>query len=99
MGNIRVTDMASIVKHPSAYLDYEIDWTLWLDGDTLATCEWDVPAGITKETSVYNTNVATIWLSGGTDMVNYTLLNRITTTLGRIECKEIIIKVRTLGGS
>jgi len=96
--SIRVNDIIFIVKRPTSVLDYEIDWTLWLDGDTLATCEWDVPAGITKISDVNDTVKTIIWLSGGTDGENYSLLNRITTSLGRAESKEMIVKVSILGG-
>ena len=34
-------------KDPNTLKDYTIDWTLWLNGDTIATSSWSVPAGIT----------------------------------------------------
>ncbi len=53
-------------KDPDAVLDYSIDWTTWLAGDTLATSVWTVPAGITKDSETNTTSKSTVWLSGGT---------------------------------
>jgi hypothetical protein len=95
---IKVSDVISIIKHPSAKLDYKIDWETWLDGDTLVTSEWDVPEGVSMEGESNDTLTTTVWISGGIDTLNYSLINRVTTTLGRLENKELIIKVRIAGG-
>lgn len=76
-----------------------------LQGATIVTATWIVPAGLTKVSD--NTNavtihgitypintVATIWLSGGTDGVDYTLTCRITTSDGRTLDASMVIPVR-----
>jgi hypothetical protein len=76
-----------------------------LQGATISTATWTVPAGITKDSD--NTNaitisgvdyaantVATIWLSGGTADTDYDLLCRITTSDSRTLDKTITIPVR-----
>ena len=79
-----------------AVLDYTIDWTKWLDevGDTIETSTWIVPTGLTKVTETNTTKLATVWLSGGTVGMNYTVTNRITTAAGRADDRSITIRVR-----
>lgn len=84
-------------KDPNAVVDYRIDWSKWLtDGDTIATSEWTVPAGVTMTTEYNDDTSATIWLSGGTAGENYSLTNRITTSGGRTQDRTIIIQVKEL---
>jgi len=80
-------------KDPSAILDYSIDWSLWLDGDTIQTSSWTVPQGLTKASETNNSTTATVWLSGGTVDQTYTVTNRITTANGRTDERSILIKV------
>jgi len=86
--------IAAFDHDPDETLDYSIDWTDWLPGsDTISSSDWDVPAGITKETQAATTKVATVWLSGGTDGAEYKLTNTITTVAGRTAQRTIQIKV------
>ena len=82
------------VKDPEAVLDYKVDWTDWLDGDTINTSAWTVPDGITKDSDNNTTEVATIWLSGGTALQTYVLENKITTTGSRSDERTIYIEVK-----
>ena len=86
----------NFTKDPQAVLDYAIDWTKWLDevGDTIETSTWIVPTGLTKVTETNTSNLATVWLSGGTVGENYTVTNRITTVGGRADDRSITIHVR-----
>jgi len=82
-------------KSPSAVIDYAVDWTDWMAaGDTLSSVVWTVPSGITKDSSTEDGAKCIIWLSGGTAGQNYTLTCAITTTQGRKESRQIVIKVR-----
>lgn len=81
-------------KDQNEVLDYELNWSDRLDGDTIDTSVWTVPAGLTKDSDEFNGPVATVWLSGGTDGENYTLLNRITTTGGRTMDQSVKLRVR-----
>ena len=80
-------------KDPSAILDYSIDWSLWLDGDTIQSSSWTVPQGLTKASETNNNSTTTVWLSGGTLDQTYTVTNRITTANGRTDERSILIKV------
>lgn len=86
--------MAFIVdKDPDAKLDYIIDWSEWLDTDTISASDWVVPTGITEESDSNTTTTATIWLSGGVVGSVYAVANRITTVGGRIDDRTITVKV------
>lgn len=80
-------------KDPNAVLDYSVDWTRWLYGDTIANSAWVVPGGLTKVVDTSTTNVVTVWLSGGEVGQSYTVTNRITTAGGRTEDRSFIIAV------
>lgn len=81
-------------KDTDEILDYRIDWTDRLDGDTIETSTWTVPSGITKETDTSTATAATIWLSGGTLNERYSLLNRIETAGGRTMDQTVTIRIK-----
>lgn len=81
-------------KDPDEVLDYQIDWTTRLDGDTIATSTWIVADGITKDSDSNTTTATTIWLSGGTIGDRYELTNRITTAGGRTMDQTVRIKIK-----
>lgn len=82
-------------KDPDETLDYRISWSARLAGDTIASSEWTVPSGMTKE-SDSNTNTATtIWLSGGTDKQTYSIVNHIVTAEGRVMEQTVRIRVKS----
>lgn len=77
-----------------------------LQGETISTVTWTVPAGITKDSEAktavsvhgvsYAANtVCTIWLSSGTDQTNYDLECVIVTSSGRRLPKTIRVPVRS----
>ena len=72
-------------------LDWTIDWSRWLAGDTVVTSIWTaVPAGLTlyeTSTSIVG-NTTTCWMKGGT-VTGYLITNRITTAAGRITSATI----------
>ena len=81
-------------KDPDATLDYQIDWSEWLDGDTIITSAWTVSTGLTKETDSFTDIITEVWFSGGTDKTGYDAMNRITTGNGRTDDRTIRIKVK-----
>jgi hypothetical protein len=82
------------IKDPDAVLDYGFDWSDWLDGDTISTSSWTIaPATLTKKSDSLTTTTTTIWLSGGTVDVVYTVTNRIVTAGGRTEDRSFEIVV------
>jgi hypothetical protein len=85
---------SSFMKDPDAKLDYKIDWSDWLDGDTISASTWTVPAGLTKVSDTFSNTTATIWLSGGTAGLHYEVTNRITTGAGRIDDRTLSFRIR-----
>jgi hypothetical protein len=81
------------IKDPDAVLDYAPDWTTWLDGDTIDTSTWTVPAGVTSESEDFTTTSTVIWLSGGTAGESYRITNRIVTAGGRTDDRSLLIRV------
>ncbi len=86
----------SFTKDPNEALDYKIDWSAWLAGDTIATSTWVIPAGLTAGTTSFTTTSATTWVSGGTMGTTYTLDNKITTGGGRSAERSITIYTQEL---
>lgn len=80
-------------KDPNAVLDYSVDWSRWLDGDSIASSAWTVPTGLAKVTETNTDTKAILWLSGGSAGQSYQVTNRITTTGGRTEDRTITIRV------
>lgn len=80
-------------KDPDAVLDYSLDWTAWLDDDTIEDSSFTVPSGITKQSETFDDTTTTVWLSGGTAGQIYTVINRIRTLGGRIDDRTIQIRV------
>ncbi len=78
-------------KDPGEKLDYSMDWTAWLAGDTIAASSWTVPAGITQTTPdpSFTATTTTIWLAGGTVGKTYELTNTVTTAGGRIGVRSV----------
>lgn len=74
----------SFTKDPNATLDYLVNWSTWLNGDTISASTWAIPSGLTQPFSATNTTTtATVWLAGGTAGDTYSVVNHITTAGGR----------------
>jgi hypothetical protein len=85
---------SSFIHDPNADLDYAVNWTAWLDGDTIAASAWDVPTPLTSDQAAFTATTATVWVQGGTAGVDYQVRNRITTAAGRVEDRTITLMVR-----
>lgn len=82
---------ATFQKDPLAILDYTLDWASFLNGDTIATVTWTVPAGVASVGQTFSSTTATIWLSGGTAGTSYAVVCLITTVGGRTDERTIQI--------
>ena len=80
-------------KDPLSVLDYTIDWRKWLGDDSIVTSTWVLPVGIAQSGVTFSRSTATIWLSGGTSGVSYSVYNEITTVGGRTEKRTIKINI------
>jgi len=99
----------SIVKDPSAVLNYGHDWadegandgastdTGWLQSDTITTSTWAVSGSdalLLVDSDSNDTTTATAVLSGGTANTNYILTNHIVTAAGYEDDRSIVVKVQ-----
>jgi hypothetical protein len=83
-------------KDPDEVVDYAVDWrSVLTGGDVIVTSTWTLPTGIVGGAQSFTDTQTTIWLQGGTDGVNYDLLNRITTQGGRTWDQTCTLRVRT----
>lgn len=89
--------MAKVVlvttKDPDAELDFGVQWARWLNGDTIASSTWTIPAGLTKISDDHDGTRAVVWLSGGVVGNTYLLVNRIVTAGGRTDERAIQLTV------
>ena len=82
-------------KDPRATLDYSVDWTEWLAGDTITSSQWSVSGGseLSITNSSHTASIATVWLTGGTAGKSYRVSNVITTAVGRTDARTLVINV------
>ena len=91
--------MSFLLKDPDAVLDYSIDWgaEYLADGELLAASEWsvtpDLPGGIAVVGSDFDATTSTVRAAGGVAGQLYVLANRVTTAVGRIDDRSIVIRV------
>lgn len=85
--------MTTFVKDPAAHLDFTVDWSAWLSAlETISTTTVTVtPTGLTAETPTAAAGKVTVWLSGGSDGVRYTVTCQITTNAGRIDERSFYV--------
>lgn len=81
-------------KDPDEVLDYGIDWTARLAGDTIATSTWIVPDGIMNVSNSFTATSTEIWLSGGTIGAALKITNRVVTNGGRKMDQSVNISIR-----
>lgn len=83
---------------PDATLDYTLDWSAWLDGDTISASTWLAPTSPpnppTASRPAFTTTTTTVWIAGGNNGQTYKFTNRITTSGGRIEDRSVIFEVK-----
>ncbi len=82
-------------KDPNERLDFHINWSNTLDGDTITASDWIVPTGITQYSESATATVATVWLESGTEGERYSVLNRITTAGGRIFDQTVRLRIKS----
>lgn len=86
-------------KRPAEVKDYQVDWTRHLlvagvdAGDTVTSSTWTAETGIVIDDDSSTTTTATVWLSGGTEGVAYTVTNRVVTAQGRTYERSFLVTV------
>lgn len=81
-------------KDPAAVLDWAFDWSAWLaSGETITSRVVTVPTGITKDSDTEAAGKVTVWLSGGTAGMSYSVACKIVTSAGRTDERTIWVQV------
>lgn len=81
----------TFLKDPSDVLDFQLDYSVWLNSDTISTSSWDAESGITVDSDTKTDTTTTVWLSGGAAGRRYIVTNTITTVGGRTKQQSINI--------
>lgn len=82
-------------KDPGEVLDYQIDWSALLDGDTIDSSTFDVLSGsVVVDSSSIDNVTTTVWLSGGTLNETCTVENTIETVIGRTFQQSVRLRIR-----
>lgn len=87
-------ETATFCKDPDSVVNYSIDWSDWLDSDTISTSTWAADTGLTVDSDSETTTVATAIVSSGTAGTAYGLTNTITTAAGLTAERTITIMVQ-----
>lgn len=84
-------------KDPDEVLDYKLDWTERLAGDTIVSSMWQAsPAeGLVIDRSSFTTTETVVWLSEGTIGASYLLLNRVQTDGGRTFDQTVKLRIKS----
>lgn len=85
--------MSIEIQDPSETLDHAMDWSVWLNGDTISASAWSIsPAGPVLVDLGVAAGVATVTLSGVSFGLIYSLTNQVTTGAGRTAQRSITIR-------
>lgn len=85
----------SFVMDPDAVLDYTIDWSDWLAGDTISSSVWAVISGTaTLDDDTINGDLTQVWVSETVVGETVRLTNSILTTEGRADDRTLILVIQ-----
>jgi len=98
-GFYRDRDGVYVSKAPGATLDYAINYTTWLDADTISSSSFAIEtiandaAPLTNAGASSTTTSVSINLAGGTLNNVYTVTNTIVTAGGLTEVREFRVAI------
>lgn len=88
--------LQTFIKDPDAFLDYTLDWSQWLQGDSILSTNFTVTgddAALAVAFATSTPTTATVWLQGGTDGALYAVTCEITTAQGRVDDRSFQIQI------
>lgn len=92
----RQVDNNTFEKYQDSLKDFTMNWgDLWLNGDTISTSDWTVPAGLSEVSDSFDNYKATVWVSGGVTGRTYVLFNHIVTTAGKIDKRPLYLRIKS----
>lgn len=81
-------------KDPNSVLDYEWDWSSWLDTDNISQVSLVATGGLVIDSSTIGDGIVTVWISGGTVGTQGMVTCSITTSEGRKEDRSAIFIIK-----
>lgn len=87
--------LGTITKRAADILIYTADFSQWLaSGDSVASCTWTIPTGLTQVTTSTSSTTATCKISGGTLNATYTITFAMVTTVStETKTETFIIRI------
>jgi hypothetical protein len=82
-----------VYKSPQSVKRVIVDWSQWIDGQTIKSSSWTCPDLQLANTS-FSDDRTTVFVGGGELEKTYTLTNRISDSSGRIEERSVTISVK-----
>lgn len=80
-------------KDTEAVEDFELDWSLNIAPDTIASSAWELPADLTLAAETNTTTTATARIAGGVAGKRYVVKNLITLASGQIKAQSILLPI------
>lgn len=90
-------------KGPNEDVDFDIDWTIRLNGDSITSSSWEIvgtdpatpesPITLTIATSpepAFTNTMTKAWISGGSLGITYILRNTVNTAAGEQPLTEMV---------
>lgn len=85
------------VKDPNATLNYSVDWSDNLTGETIGTSTWSSsPTGLTVGTGSISSLSTTTSVAGGTAGYVYVVSNKVYTSNGIVDERSFTLRVESL---
>jgi len=83
-------------KDPGASLNYALDWSRFLNTDTITDSSWTISdSSLVSVDDSFTAKVATIKLAQGVLNQTYTLVNTVTLASTQIAVQHVTIKIAT----
>jgi hypothetical protein len=85
-------------KDPNEVLDYTVDWSARLTtGEKIdaSTFTVDADSAVTIQSQTFSHTTATVWLINGTVGKTAEVLNRVTTSAGRVMDETVLLPIQT----
>jgi hypothetical protein len=89
--------MSFYLKDPQSRVDYAIDWSIYLDGQTIEASQWlvtpDESGGIVAEEASFEPARTAARLAGGVTGHAYSVANLVTLSDGSTDVRSITLRV------
>jgi len=80
-------------KRTASTEDFQLDWSLVVGVDSIASSVWTITTGLTQVSSSNTTTSATVRLTGGVPGHSYTASNVVTLLSGVTQIQSLLIPV------